>query len=270
MKRRAILVSSLAVAFPTVAAWTLVSSAQRAEVKPTPPAASYPPGHHIGNSPVPADNPRVPEGPGLFKKFTERAKQGNIDLLFMGDSITEGWSSPRRGLPVWERYYAKRNAYEMGIGGDRTEHLLYRILNGNVDGISPKVVVILIGVNNSYFEEYSPGMIGDGMIAIVEALRQKLPNSKILFLSTFPCRDGGADGRRRSLITAQASAMVEKMADDKTLFYMDIGSKFLNSEGGIDKDVMYDGLHPATKGYEIWAAAIEDKVAELLDEKKAQ
>jgi lysophospholipase L1-like esterase len=97
-------------------------------------------------------------------------------------------------------------------------------------------------------------------------LKEKLPKSKILFLATFPSRDGGS-GKRRSAACLKASGMVEKLADNKTLFYMDIGPKFLNADGGIDKEVFYDGCHPATKGYEIWAEAIEPTVAELLGEK---
>src|SRR4051812_46645898 len=125
MKRFAFSVLPLALAFLTLGIVTLCETAQGQE-QPTRPAK------HVANTPAQANNPRVKEWPAVFQKFNERAKQGKIDLLFLGDSITAGWGNGKRGLPVWEKYYGKRHAYQMGIGGDRTEHLLYRILNGNV------------------------------------------------------------------------------------------------------------------------------------------
>ena len=125
------------------------------------------------------------------KAMNERVKQGNVDLLMIGDSITDMWSN--RGKEVWTKYYGKRNAVNLGIGGDKTENVLWRLQNGNIDGIKPKLAVVMIGTNNV---GSGAKQIAAGVQAIVETLRTKLPETKVLLLAIFP-RDAEAKSGRR-------------------------------------------------------------------------
>ncbi len=196
------------------------------------------------------------------KRFNERVKQGNVDLTLVGDSITQGWEGA--GKDVWAKYYAKRNAVNLGIGGDRTQHVLWRLDHGNIDGISPKAAVLMIGTNNSNGTDNTAEEIGAGITAIVKKLRQKLPDTKVLILAVFP---RGAKPSAQREKNAKASEIAAKLADDKMIFYLDIGPKFLTDDGTLTKEIMPDLLHLSPKGYEIWAEATEPSVAQLMGEK---
>ncbi|HEY2828193.1 MAG TPA: GDSL-type esterase/lipase family protein [Pirellulales bacterium] len=216
------------------------------------------------------------------EKINARAEQGDVDLIFIGDSITEGWAG--RGKSVWEKYYDNRKAMNAGVGGDRTQHVLWRLDNGNIEGIHPKLAVIMIGTNN--VGSNTPEDVAEGIKAIVQKVREKLPETKILLLGIFPrgqipemTADISEEDRAKAEAklkatkfqreqNAKASKLASEVADNKMVFYMDIGPKFLDAEGVLSKDIMPDYLHPNAKGYEIWAEAIEPKVAELLGEKK--
>jgi beta-glucosidase len=158
----------------------------------------------------------------------------------------------------------------MGFSGDRTQHVLWRLDNGEIDGIAPKLAVIMIGTNNSNGEDNTAEEIADGIIAIVEKLNAKLPETQVLVLGIFPRVEKPCPQREKN---AKASALVEKYIADATakggkkLQYLDIGPKFLTEDGTLPKDIMPDFLHPNTKGYQIWADAIEAKVAEMMGEK---
>jgi len=193
--------------------------------------------------------------------MNERVKQGNVDLIFIGDSITHGWESG--GKAVWDQFYAKRNAVNLGIGGDQTQHVLWRLDNGNIAGISPKLAVIMIGTNNAGGN--TPEEIAAGVEAIVKKLRDKLPQMKILLLAIFP-REEKPGAIRAKLI--EVNKLIAKFDDGKMVNFLDIGSKFLEADGTLPKSIMPDALHPNDKGYQIWADAIEGKVAELMGEKK--
>jgi lysophospholipase L1-like esterase len=228
-------------------------------------------------------------------KINERAKQGDVDLLFIGDSITDGWQGG--GKEVWQKYYGNRKAMNAGIGGDRTQHVIWRLDNGNIDGIHPKLAVLMIGTNNSNGKDNTAEEIGEGITTIVNQLREKLPETKVLILAIFP-RGATTDAQLEKAATqngkkkiedadlpaakeaaleytknqrkknADASAIAAKLADNKMVFFLDINDKFLKPDGELPNDIMPDLLHPNPKGYEIWAEAIEPKVAELLGEKK--
>lgn len=208
----------------------------------------------------------VPRDGGWMNRhqsFNERVKKGNVDLLLIGDSITQGWEGA--GKEAWAKHYDKRNAVNLGIGGDRTQHVLWRLDNGNVEGISPKLAVLMIGTNNSNGTDNTAEEIGAGITAIVKKLREKLPQTKVLILAIFP-RDEKPTPRREK--NAKASEIASKLADNQNVFYLDIGSKFLTPDGLLTKDIMPDYLHLSPQGYTIWAEAIEPKVAELMGEKK--
>ena len=196
--------------------------------------------------------------------FVEQAKKGNVDLLFLGDSITDGWRG--RGKVVWEKFYGTRNAANFGIGGDRTQHVLWRMENGELDGLKPKVVMLMIGTNNTGKEKdgsvrNSPMEIVEGVTTIVKGLRTKLPDSKILLLGIFPRGENGQPIRDQ---LKEINAQLAKLDDGKMVKFLDIGDKFLETDGTLSKEIMPDLLHPNEKGYQIWADAVESTLADLL------
>ena len=205
----------------------------------------------------------VPRSGGWTKRhqsFNKRVAQGNCDLIFIGDSITQGWEG--RGKKVWAKHYTKRNAVNLGIGGDRTQHVIWRLDNGNLHRIKPKAAVIMIGTNNS--GSNSSQEIADGVEVIVKQLRKKLPETKVLLLGVFPRGADKADKRRQ--VNEGANATFKKIADGKSVHYLDIGQKFLKEDGTLPRDIMPDLLHLSEKGYTIWAESIEAKLKELMGE----
>ena len=205
----------------------------------------------------------VPRDGGWMKRhesFNERVKKGNVDLLLIGDSITQGWEGS--GAKVWKEFYEKRNAVNLGIGGDRTQHVLWRLDHGNIEGIKPKLAVLMIGTNNS--GSNSSEQIAEGVKAIVEKLRTKLPETKVLVLGIFP-RGENNDNKNRK-VNAGANEIISKLADDKNVFYLDIGPKFLDASGNLSKEVMPDLLHLNEKSYRTWAESTEEMVKKLMGE----
>ena len=196
------------------------------------------------------------------QQFNARVKQGNVDLIFIGDSITHRWESG--GKQIWKQYYSHRNAVNLGIGGDRTQHVLWRLDNGNIEGISPKVAAVMIGTNNLHNNRNTVGETADGVIAVCKKLRTKLPKTKILLLAIFPREK--EPGLLRDKV-AQTNKLISRIADGKKIYYLDIGGQFVGLYGSISKEIMYDYLHLTTKGYRIWAEAIEPKLAELMAER---
>jgi lysophospholipase L1-like esterase len=207
--------------------------------------------------------PRPGNWMNQHEKFLERAKQGNIDLLFLGDSITAGWNGS--GKEVWQRSYAPRNPANFGIGGDRTQHVLWRIENGEVDGIKPRVAVLMIGTNNS--GQNTADEIAEGVKLNVQRLRSKLPETKVLLLAVFP--RGQKPGPVRDKL-GEVNEKIASLNDGRMVTYLDIGKQFLNDDGTISKEIMPDFLHLSPKGYQIWADAIEPTLWKLLDEEKAR
>lgn len=206
----------------------------------------------------------APRGGGWMKRhnsFNARVAKGSVDLIFIGDSITQAWES--NGRTAWKKYYGDRNAVNLGISGDRTEHVLWRLDNGNIKGISPKVAVIMIGTNNSGRNRNTPSQIVDGITAIIAKLRKELPDMKILLLDIFP--RGQSFNAQRGDIT-QVNQTVRKLHDGKHVHYLAIGHHFLEANGSLDRKIMPDFLHLSPRGYEIWASSIEGKLKELLGE----
>jgi len=197
--------------------------------------------------------------------FVQIAGAGGVDVLFLGDSITDGWRN--KGKVLWDAHFAPLKATNFGIGGDRTQHVLWRMQNGELDGISPKVVVVMIGTNNIGFERDRvtlrntvPETI-EGVTAIIQGLRTKLPAAKVLLLAVFP------RGEKDSSSRVQVSAVNEGIArlhDGANIHYLDIGQKFLYPDGTLPTDFMPDLLHPNEVGYAIWAAAIKAPLTELI------
>ncbi len=193
------------------------------------------------------------------EQVLDRVAQGNVDMIFVGDSITHGWENS--GKELWVQYYAPRNAVNMGFSGDRTQHVLWRFDHGEIDAISPKLAVLMIGTNNSNGEDNTAEEIADGIKAICAEMRAKLPKTKILILAIFPRGEGPSAQREKN---AKASELASRIADGKKIFYLNINDKFLDADGTLPKDIMPDLLHPNTKGYTIWAEAIEPTVKKLM------
>lgn len=200
----------------------------------------------------------------------DRIKQGKVDLIMVGDSITHIWGGephdPGKGQvanDVWEKYLGPRNAVNLGFGWDRTEHVIWRLEHGEVDGIRPKVAVLMIGTNN--LGRDSADDVALGIETIVHMLRQKLPRTKILLLGIFP-RDHDANSPNRQKIAA-VNEKISALGTERGVTYLDIGASFLQPDGTLSKDIMPDFLHPSHRGYEIWAAAMEPTLARLYGDK---
>jgi lysophospholipase L1-like esterase len=184
---------------------------------------------------------------------------GECDIAFIGDSITQGWEGG--GKNVWKKYYGNLKALNFGVGGDRTEHVLWRFEHGQLDGVKPKVAVLMIGTNNSNKEDNTEADILEGVQAIVSQIRARLPDTKIILVAIFPRSPTFSTQRGKILQVNQALA---KLDDGKMIYYVDFGSQMIEADGSISKAMMRDALHPGEPGYEIWASAIEPKLKELL------
>ena len=187
-------------------------------------------------------------------------KGGKIDLLFIGDSITQAWE--KEGAEVWKKYYAPRNGFAIGFGGDRTENVLWRLDHDAVKGMNPKVTVLMIGTNNAGHRRENPQTTAAGIKKILEKLKQDLPGTKILLLAIFP-RDEKPDGELR-LINEEVNKIIQTYADNKRVYFVNINQAFLTPDGILTKEVMPDLLHPHEYGYELWAKALEPHLQLLL------
>lgn len=192
-------------------------------------------------------------------EFLTVAKAGGVDLLFIGDSITDGWRG--EGKATWDKFFAPLKAANFGISGDRTENVIWRLRNGELEGIRPKLAVIMIGTNNG---GDSVEDVALGIKTIIADLQQRSPGTRILLLGIFP-RSERPDGARTK--NEQVNKIIAGFAfpsDPRRVVFMDIGAKFLTPDQTLGKDIMPDALHPNAKGYQIWAEAILDTVKQLL------
>jgi lysophospholipase L1-like esterase len=201
--------------------------------------------------------------PGYMAKHTrnlEEAKQGDVDILFMGDSITDNLHGGEH-KPVFDQYFGTLKTANFGIGGDTTQGVLWRLMNGEGQGFQPKVIQLMIGTNNSGGN--TSAEIAEGVGAIVLEMRKDFPAAKILLLGIFPRATPGSAARNTVL---GANAIIAKLDDRQHVFYLDIGAKFLDANGMIPSDVMADSppLHPTAKGDTLWFEAVKEPLANLL------
>jgi lysophospholipase L1-like esterase len=216
-----------------------------------------------------------PRDAGWMKRhesFNAISKKGEAQLVFLGDSITAGWE--KNGKDVWAKAWEPLKAVNFGIGGDRTEHVIWRLQNGNFDGIKPKLVVLMIGTNNTGHNgrpaaehggvayASSAEQTAEGVKMILDILGKKLPETKVLVLGIFPRGATKEDAKRMQNIAT--NNLISGFADNKRVFYMDIGNTFLKPDGTLPKEIMPDLLHLSAQGYQMWADAIEGKVKELM------
>ncbi len=216
-----------------------------------------------------------PRDAGWMKRhesFNAISKKGEAQLVFLGDSITQGWE--KNGKEVWAKTWEPLKAANFGIGGDRTEHVIWRLQNGNFDGIKPKLVVLMIGTNNTGHQgrpaaehggvayASSAEQTAEGVKMILDILGKKLPEAKVLLLGIFPRGATKEDAMRKQNVAT--NNLISGFADNKRVFYMDIGNTFLQPDGTLPKEIMPDLLHLSAQGYQMWTDAIEGKVKELM------
>jgi lysophospholipase L1-like esterase len=194
-----------------------------------------------------------------------QALGAKAQVVFIGDSITEGWENA--GAPVWARNYKPLDGLVLGFGGDRTENVLWRVTHGEVDGIAPKVAVLMFGTNNTGHRQENPATTAAGIKRNIEELRRRLPDTKILLLAIFPRGEKADDPLR--LINQKVNAIIAGFADNQNVYFLDIGKEFLTADGTLSKDIMPDLLHPNEKGYEIWARAMAPQLSRLLPASKS-
>jgi lysophospholipase L1-like esterase len=191
--------------------------------------------------------------------FVATAKQGNIDLLLHGDSITDWWLQDAN-RPVFDKYFGNIRTANFAVAGDTTQGVLWGLRNGEGQGFQPKAVMLMIGTNNT--GQYTGPEIAEGVGAVVMELRRNFPSAKILLLAIFPRAMPGDPVRDK---IAEVNQIVSRLDDQKSVFYLDIGRKFLDDKGVFLPDSFRpDNLHPLTKGYDIWGEAVSAKLAELM------
>lgn len=194
----------------------------------------------------------------------QRAKdnQGPCDVELIGDSITQNWE--RGGQKAWQDHFGSLKTLNFGVYGDEIQNVLWRISQGQLEGVKPKVAIVLIGTNNSNGHDNTAQEIVEGIQAIVNEIHKRQPGTKVLVLGIFP---RGTPTSPERLKVEQVDQLLPRLDDGKTDFYMDIGSIFLGSDNLVSKDVVSDGIHPSPAGYELWAKTMEPKLKELLADK---
>jgi lysophospholipase L1-like esterase len=246
----------------TIFAFAAVLWLQFSAVAQTNPSAVVPVIAHTNTATIPV--PRTDWATNRQVLVLQRAKEapGAYDIEFIGDSITEGWEGV--GKNVWQEFYGQRKVINFGVGGDRTQHVLWRFEQGQLDGIKADVAIVMIGTNNSNNQDNTEAEILEGITAIVQQIRSRQPDTKIILLGIFPRGKTFSPQRGKIL---QINEALARLDDGKNIFYIDFGSKLIENDGSISKSLMPDYLHPSEIGYRIWANATEPKLKELLGEK---
>jgi lysophospholipase L1-like esterase len=185
------------------------------------------------------------------------AQYDTVDLLFVGDSITAGWD-----WNIWQQNFVPLKAANFGIGGDHTANLLWRLQHGAIGNIQPKLIVLLIGVNNFGHLNETPEQVAEGVAKVVNQLQLAWPNSKILLNAVFPFEQP-ADSPKRKLVK-QLNKLIAKLGDNKNVFFKDYSLLMLQKDGSISPEIMADFLHPTAKGYQVWAEAMTPDILKLM------
>jgi lysophospholipase L1-like esterase len=201
-------------------------------------------------------------------ELVEKAKKGNIELYFEGDSITRRWEGEARHKDNWDRNFGGWKAADFGAGGDRTQNVLYRIENGELEGVNPKVIVLLIGTNNVGpvpVEGSDAALVEDiasGIKACLNALRQKAPKAKVLLIGITPRNTNGTTILMPTI--DRINSRIAKFADGKTIKYLNLNDKLADKDGRLYEGMTEDGLHLTDKGYQVWADAMKPMLIKWL------
>jgi lysophospholipase L1-like esterase len=193
-------------------------------------------------------------------RLAQQSRKGGVDVLFFGDSITERWAGP--GAAVWRARYEPLKAANYGIGGDTTQNALWRLMNGELDGLDPKAVVVMIGTNNLGLRGDAPDDAARGVEAVVAGLRGRFPHAKIALFGLLPRGEKASDPFRAQI--AAVNARISRLDDGNAVRYLDIGPRLLQADGSIAKTMMADFLHPEAPGYAVWADALDPVLRDFL------
>jgi lysophospholipase L1-like esterase len=206
--------------------------------------------------------------PGRHEQFmkhkAELLRRGPIQLVFIGDSITDAWRGGEQNA-IYKERWGKYNPLNLGISGDKTEHVLWRLENGELDGLKDgtQLVVMMIGTNNlGNPPTASPEDTAEGIKCLVKTVRQKLPESKLLLLGVFPRGKEPTDKFRAQIKTINDT--ISKLDDGKQVKYLDLSKVFLDEQGVLPSEVMPDQLHPSIRGYQIWADAMGPVIDKMI------
>ena len=193
------------------------------------------------------------------ESFVAIAKKGEAQVVFLGDSITAGWGGQKA---LFDKEYAQYKAANFGIGGDQVQHVLWRVENGEFEGIKPKAVVLMIGTNNVGNPAHTPELVAAGIKNIIDAIHKRSPDTKVLLLAIFPRSAKLTDAGR--VKNQKVNDIIAKFDDGKKVHFFDIGAKFLTADGTLEKSVMPDLLHLNAASYKVEADAIREKLASLV------
>jgi lysophospholipase L1-like esterase len=196
----------------------------------------------------------------MFADQVARARQGNVDVMFLGDSITEMWTKS-----VWDENFSQFKPANFGIGGDNTGNVLWRLQDPAIASLKPKLVVLLIGVNNINLCGEKPEEVFSGIQAVVAKLRELYPSARILLNAVLPEGEQPDSPGRRSVVALDK--MVATLGDGKTVFFRDYGPRFVGADGKLSAELQPDFLHLSEKGYRIWAAAMRPDIEQLLKDR---
>ncbi len=186
-------------------------------------------------------------------------KASAIDLVFLGDSITQGLERPA-SAEVVAATFPGMTVLNLGYNTDKTENVLWRLRNGEIDGLAPQAVVLMIGTNNSDHRSDPPEITVQGMSLILDELRAKMPDTKIALLSIFPRGDAP------QALNQKINALLPALADGKTVFHLDLNDAFLDANGQVPPEIMPDQLHPSDKGNSLWIQALKPRLDQILAE----
>jgi len=194
-------------------------------------------------------------------QLNENAEAQKAEIVLIGDSITHHW--PKSGSKSWKKLFGSKKVLNLGVSGDRTQHVIWRLQNGNLKNQSEaKLAVIMIGTNNTGYTQQAAVETAEGVEKIIALTKEACPKAKILLFGVFPRGVEPTDRKRQ--INHEINEIISKFHDGKALHYLDITKKFLDDKGLLSKEMMPDALHPKEKGYQVWADAMAPKLKELL------
>ncbi|MDB6168402.1 MAG: GDSL-like Lipase/Acylhydrolase [Verrucomicrobia bacterium] len=230
---------------------------------PAPAAGVAEDGHIDASAPFPGKD----DGSFLARhaKFLERARAGPIGLLFLGDSITAHWANVPH---IWNAYFGQYAPANFGSASDATQNILWRIEHGELDGIHPRVVVLMAGTNNTAGN--SATEIFSAEKKIVDLVLKKISGAKVLLLGILPRgvrrnKDGSIDtGEERMRIIREVNAGLATLDDGAAVRFLDFGDRFLGQDGRIPFSLMPDQLHPSAAGYQLWADAMNPLLESMM------
>ena len=220
------------------------------------------PANSLALTPAPLEEPWAIEWwmPRHHEKINEEGRE-KAEILLIGDSITHGWENS--GKEVWSDTFGSYPTYNIGYSGDRTENVLWRFEHGEIDGINPKVAVLMIGTNNTGHRQDPAECTAEGIRQIVYRINENLPDTQLLLLAIFP--RGETPDHELRILNEEINSRIQPLGDLDRVTFMNLNNLFLTDEGILTEEIMPDMLHPNETGYRIWADALHPVLLELLD-----